>query len=42
MRDSAIATTAAMHEARINASHTNNRRHNRHGSIVKNFDHSDR
>jgi hypothetical protein len=31
-----------MHEARINASHTNSRRHNRHGSRVENLAHSDR
>jgi hypothetical protein len=31
-----------MHEARSNASHTNSRRHNRHGSRVKNLEHSDR
>jgi hypothetical protein len=42
MRDSAIAATAAMHEVRINTSHTNRRRHNMHGSIVKKIDHSDR
>jgi hypothetical protein len=32
----------AMHEARSNASHTNSRRHNRHGSGVDNLEHSDR
>jgi hypothetical protein len=31
-----------MHEARNNASHTNIRRHNRHGSRVENLEHSDR
>jgi hypothetical protein len=31
-----------MHEARGNTSHTNSRRHNRHGSRVKNLEHSDR
>jgi hypothetical protein len=31
-RDSAIAASAALHESRSNASHTNSRRHNRHGS----------
>jgi hypothetical protein len=41
-RDSAIAASAALHEARSNASHTNSRRHNRHGSRVKNLEHSDR
>jgi hypothetical protein len=41
-RDSAIAASAAMHEAHSNASHTNSRRHNRHGSRVKNLEHSDR
>jgi hypothetical protein len=41
-RDSAIAASVALHEARNNASHTNSRRHNRHGSRVENLDHSDR
>jgi hypothetical protein len=41
-RDSAIAARAALHEARSNASHTNSRRHNRLGSQVENFEHSDR
>jgi hypothetical protein len=41
-RDSAIAASAAMHEARSNASRTNNRRHNRRGSRVENLEHSDR
>jgi hypothetical protein len=41
-RDSAIATSAAMHEAHNNASHMNSRRHNRHGSRVENLEHSDR
>jgi hypothetical protein len=31
-----------MHEAHSNTSHTNSRRHNRHGSQVKNLEHSDR
>jgi hypothetical protein len=31
-----------MHEARSNASHTNSRRHNKHGSRVENLEHSDR
>jgi hypothetical protein len=31
-----------MHEACSNASHTNSRRHKKHGSRVKNLDHSDR
>jgi hypothetical protein len=31
-----------MHEARSNASYTNNRRHNRHGSRIQNLEHSDR
>jgi hypothetical protein len=31
-----------MHEARSNVSHTNSRRHNRHGSRVENLAHSDR
>jgi hypothetical protein len=42
MMDSTIAASAAMHEARSNASHTNIRRHNRRGSRVKNLEHSDR
>jgi DNA polymerase III gamma/tau subunit len=41
-RESASAASKAMHEARNNASHTNSRRHNRHGSRVKNLEHSDR
>jgi hypothetical protein len=41
-RDSTIAASATMHEARSNVSHTNNRRHNMHGSRVKNLEHSDR
>jgi hypothetical protein len=41
-KDSAIAASAAMHEAHSNASHTNNRRHNRCGSRVENLEHSDR
>jgi hypothetical protein len=32
----------AMNKARSNASHTNSRRHNRHGSGVDNLEHSDR
>jgi hypothetical protein len=36
------ATSKAIHEARSNASHTNNGRHNRHGSRVNNLEHSDR
>jgi hypothetical protein len=31
-----------MHEARSNVSHTNSRRHNKHGSRVENLEHSDR
>jgi hypothetical protein len=31
-----------MHEVHNNTSHTNSRRHNRHGSRVKNLEHSDR
>jgi hypothetical protein len=31
-RDSAIAASAALHEARSNTSHTNSKRHKRHGS----------
>jgi hypothetical protein len=41
-RDSTIATSAALHEVRNNASHTNSKRHNRHGSRVNNLEHSDR
>jgi hypothetical protein len=41
-RDSVIAASAAMHEMRNNASHTNNRRHNRHNTRVENLEHSDR
>jgi hypothetical protein len=40
--DSAIAASAALHEARSNSLHTNSRRHNRHGSRVENLEHSDR
>jgi hypothetical protein len=41
-KDSAIAASAALLEARNNASCTNIKRHNRHGSRVKNLDPSDR
>jgi hypothetical protein len=41
-RESVSVASKAMHEARNNASHTNSRRHNRHGSWVKNLEHSDR
>jgi hypothetical protein len=41
-RDSAIAASAALHEARSNASHTNSKRHNRHCSGTNNLEHSDR
>jgi hypothetical protein len=41
-RDSAIAASAAIHEACSNASHMYSRRHNRHGSRVKNLDRLDR
>jgi hypothetical protein len=41
-RDSVIVASAAMHEGRNNASHTNSRRHNGRGSRVKNLEHSDR
>jgi hypothetical protein len=41
-RDSTIATSAALHKVRNNASHTNSKRHNRHGSRVNNLEHSDR
>jgi hypothetical protein len=36
------ASSKAMHKAHSNASHTNSRRHNRHGSRVDNLEHSDR
>jgi hypothetical protein len=41
-RESVSATSKAMHEVRSKASHTNNKRHNRHGSRVDNLEHSDR
>jgi hypothetical protein len=41
-RDSAIAASAALREARSNASYTNSRWNKRNGSRVKNLDHSDR
>jgi hypothetical protein len=41
-RDSAIAASAAFHVAHSNTSHTNSRRHNKHGSRVDNLEHSDR
>jgi hypothetical protein len=41
-RESVSAASKAMHEACNNASHTNSRRHNRHGSRVENLEHSDR
>jgi hypothetical protein len=41
-RESVSAKSKAMHEASSNTSHTNIRRHNRHGSRVKNLAHSDR
>jgi hypothetical protein len=41
-RELVSAASKAMHEERSNASHTNNRRHNRHGSRVENLEHSDR
>jgi hypothetical protein len=41
-RESVSEASKAMHEARNNASHTNSRRHNRHGSRVENLEHSDR
>jgi hypothetical protein len=42
MRESVSAASKAMHEARSNMSHTNSRKHNRHGSRVENLVHSDR
>jgi hypothetical protein len=41
-RESVSTISKSMHEARSNASHTNSRRHNWHGSRVKNLEHSDR
>jgi hypothetical protein len=41
-RELVSATSKAMHEACSNASYTNSRRHNRHGSRVENLEHSDR
>jgi hypothetical protein len=41
-KDSAIAASTAFHAARSNASHTDSRRHRRHGSRVENLKHSDR
>jgi hypothetical protein len=41
-RESVSAASKAMHEARSNASHTNSKRHNKHGSRVENLEHSDR
>jgi hypothetical protein len=38
-RESVIAASKAIHEAHSNASHTNIRRHNRHGSRVDNLEH---
>jgi hypothetical protein len=41
-RDSAIATSIALHKACIDASYTDSKRHHRHGSRVKNLEHSER
>jgi hypothetical protein len=41
-RDSTIASSIALHEARSNASHPNSRRHNGHGSRVEKLKHSNR
>jgi hypothetical protein len=41
-KDSAIAGSTAFQAARSNASHTDSRRHRRHGSRVENLEHSDR
>jgi hypothetical protein len=41
-RESVSAASKAMHKARNNASHTNSRRHNRHGSRIENLEHLDR
>jgi hypothetical protein len=41
-RETVSAGSKAMHKARINASYTNSRRHNRHVSRVQNLEHLDR
>jgi hypothetical protein len=41
-RESVSTTSKAIHEAHSNTSHTNSRRHNRHGSRVDNLEHSER
>jgi hypothetical protein len=41
-RDSAIEASATLLTEHINASYTNNKSHRRHGSRVKNLEHSDR
>jgi hypothetical protein len=41
-KDSTITASVAFHAARSNASHTDSRRHRRHGSRVENLEHSDR
>jgi hypothetical protein len=40
-KESVSAASKAMHEARNNASHTNSRRHNRHGLRVENLEYLD-
>jgi hypothetical protein len=42
MKDSAIATSAALHKARSDASYMNSRRHHRHGSRIENLEYSER
>jgi hypothetical protein len=41
-KDSAIAASAAFHKARSDASHTNSKRHRRHGSRMENLEYSER
>jgi hypothetical protein len=41
-RESVSTASKAMHKACSNASYTNSRRHNRHGSRLENLEHSDR
>jgi hypothetical protein len=41
-KDSAIAASAAFHKARSDVSHTNSKRHRRHGSRMENLEYSER
>jgi hypothetical protein len=41
-REIVSVASKSMHEAHSNASYTNTRRHNRHGSRLENLEHSDR